>query len=41
MFLPSKQENTSEYVELNFNNLENNTDKIFLLIGTTANTENR
>ena len=40
MFLPSKQENTSEYVELNFNNLENNTEKIFLLIGTTANTEN-
>ena len=40
MFIPSKQENTSEYVELNFNNLENNTDKIFLLIGTTANTEN-
>ena len=40
MFLPSKQENTSDYVELNFNNLENNTEKIFLLIGTTANTEN-
>ena len=40
MFLPLKQENGSEYVELNFNNLENNTDKIFLLIGTTANTEN-
>ena len=40
MFLPSKQENTSEYVELNFNNLENNTEKIFLLIGTTTNTEN-
>ena len=40
MFLPLKQENTSEYVELNFNNLENNTEKIFLLIGTTANTEN-
>ena len=40
MFLPLKQENGSEYVELNFNNLENNTEKIFLLIGTTANTEN-
>ena len=40
MFLPSKQENTSEYVELNFDNLENNTEKIFLLIGITANTEN-
>ena len=40
MFLPSKQENTSDYIELNFNNLENNTEKIFLLIGTTANTEN-
>ena len=40
MFLPSKKENTSEYVELNFDNLENNTEKIFLLIGTTANTEN-
>ena len=40
MFLPSKQENTSEYMELNFNNLENNTEKIFLLIGTIANTEN-
>ena len=40
MFLPLKQENGSEYVELNFNNLENNTEKIFLLIGTTSNTEN-
>ena len=39
MLLPKKQENKNEFVDINFNDIENSIQKIFLLIGVQNKTE--